>query len=106
MHNTTFVFCAFWLWHVPPEKLDGFLAKIRGRRNPGGTVFAIDSLPDFSRTVERRKLNDRRQFQVVKVSFQPHEVEAVFARHGLRVEAGVTGRFFLFARGSREGESC
>ncbi len=104
------VFCSFWLSHIPPEELDGFLAKIRRAAKPGGTVFVIDSLPDdassaadaepkdSSRTVEHRKLNDGRQFQVVKVYYQPRELEAMFARHGLRAQAALTGRFFWFLR--------
>ena len=111
------VFCAFWLSHVPPGELDGFLARLHRAAKPGAAVFAIDSLPDDassaagaepkdpSRTLERRELNDGRQFQIVKVYYQPRELEAAFARHGLRVQAGVTGRFFWFARGSRAGES-
>ena len=104
------VFLAYWLSHVPPEKLDTFLETVRGALGPGGRVFAIDTLPDSEagamdqgpkrpeRTWEHRKLNDGREFTVVKVYYTREQVEAVFARHGMRAQVSTTGRFFWHAR--------
>jgi demethylmenaquinone methyltransferase/2-methoxy-6-polyprenyl-1,4-benzoquinol methylase len=107
------VFIAFWLSHVPPEELDPFLAKVSRAVRPAGLVFAMDSLPDDlsgaagaqpkdpSRTVELRRINDGREFRVVKVYYRPEQLQSAFARHGFTASVGSTGRFFWFARANR-----
>jgi SAM-dependent methyltransferase len=66
-------FFGFWLSHVPDERLDEFWATVRKALKPGGRVFLIDSgAGDPAHTslsttgVEKRRLNDGREFQIVK----------------------------------------
>ena len=100
------VFAGFWLSHVPRERLPTFLDIVRQWLKPGGTFTFIDSLPDpqsgaadqpvSADDLAVRRLDDGRQFTVVKVYYEPLELEAAFAAAGF-VDARVTttGRFFL-----------
>jgi SAM-dependent methyltransferase len=104
------VFC-FWLSHVPEERLDPFLAKVRRAVRPGGAVFFADSSPDplgtstdqplsdGDGTVMTRRLNDGRQFRIVKRYDEPRTLTERFAACGLELEIRRTGRFFIFGAG-------
>jgi 2-polyprenyl-3-methyl-5-hydroxy-6-metoxy-1,4-benzoquinol methylase len=79
------VFC-FWLTHVPAERLDSFLRNLAGALRPDGSVFFVD---DRRRTlsfdvsahtegmsrVTVRRLNDGREYRVVKQFWEPAELE-------------------------------
>ncbi|HEX5149434.1 MAG TPA: class I SAM-dependent methyltransferase [Candidatus Limnocylindrales bacterium] len=100
------VFAGFWLSHVPRERLAPFLGVVRRWLKPGGAFAFIDSRldpqssaadhPAPSDDVSLRRLDDGREFTVVKVYYDPAELEAALADAGFR-DAGVTttGRFFL-----------
>jgi demethylmenaquinone methyltransferase/2-methoxy-6-polyprenyl-1,4-benzoquinol methylase len=100
------VFTGFWLSHVPRERLDAFLAIVRRWLKPGGTFAFIDSLADPQSSATDhptpaddhavRRLDDGREFTVVKVYYDPAELEAAMVRAGF-IDARVTttGRFFL-----------
>lgn len=100
------VFTGFWLSHVPRPRLDEFLAIVHGWLKPGGTFAFIDSLadPQSSATdhpapgddLSVRRLDDGREFIVVKVYYEPGELTAALAHAGF-ADASVTttGRFFL-----------
>jgi ubiquinone/menaquinone biosynthesis C-methylase UbiE len=104
------LFAGFWLSHVPRERLDAFLALARRWLKPGGELLFIDSRPDpqsgavdqgppDGADVARRRLSDGREFRVVKVFHEPHDLEAALRRAGFRdplVET--TSRFFLLGR--------
>jgi demethylmenaquinone methyltransferase/2-methoxy-6-polyprenyl-1,4-benzoquinol methylase len=100
------VFTGFWLSHVPRARLDAFLGLVRRWLNPGGTFAFIDSLPDPSSSAvdhptpaddaSIRRLDDGRQFTIVKVYYTPAELEAALARTGFDdARVTTTGRFFL-----------
>jgi len=77
------VFFAYWLSHVPAEHLDPFWAKVAHALRPGGRVFLIDSyhperIPD---DLQQRRLNDGREFRVVKRYWQPAELQATPGWH-------------------------
>jgi demethylmenaquinone methyltransferase/2-methoxy-6-polyprenyl-1,4-benzoquinol methylase len=105
------VFFGFWLSHVPPDKLDGFLGMVRRALKPNGRVFMVDSrrtetieakdrhLPKPESIYHVRKLNDGREFNIYKIYYQPDELEAHFARHGIRVGARFSDTFFVYASG-------
>ncbi len=109
------VFTGFWLSHVPRERLDAFLGIVRRWLKPGGIFAFIDSrLDPQSSAVDHptpaddssvRRLDDGRVFTVVKVYYEPAELEAALGRAGF-AEATVTttGRFFLTGSG-RAGEA-
>ena len=54
-------------------------------------------------TVATRRLNDGREFQIVKIYYDPAELQNRLAAHGFQVEVRTTDRFFLYATGTRVG---
>ncbi len=104
------LFCGFWLSHVPRNRLAAFLALARRWLKPGGTFAFIDSRPDphsgavdqpisSEAEVSQRRLADGREFRVVKVYWQPAELEAALLEAGFaRAEVTITSRFFLLGR--------
>ncbi len=100
------LFTGFWLSHVPRARLDEFLGIVRRWLKPGGIFAFIDSRPDpQSSAIDHptpaddasvRRLDDGREFTVVKVYYEPAELEAALARAGFDDAAvTTTGRFFL-----------
>lgn len=100
------VFAGFWLSHLPRTRLDAFLGVVRRWLKPGGTFAFIDSLldpqssaadhpaPADDRSV--RRLDDGREFTIVKVYYEPGELETALARAGFEgARVTTTGRFFL-----------
>lgn len=98
----------FWLSHVPPDRLDSFLHTVRQALRPGGGLFFVDSARDPSTTSPDqplpeeeqawlvRRLNDGREFPIVKVFYDPEGLEASFRRHALPVCVRQTERFFIY----------
>lgn len=103
------VVCAFWLSHVPPERLDLFLDSAAAAVRPGGTFFTVDSwlsetstaldgpLKTVDGVVRERALTDGRSFQMVKVFYELERIESILQRRGFRAEAHTTGEFFWYA---------
>jgi demethylmenaquinone methyltransferase/2-methoxy-6-polyprenyl-1,4-benzoquinol methylase len=101
------VFFSFWLSHVPPERFDSFWNVVRAALRPAGQAFFIDSLleqtssasdhtpPDRS-GVARRKLNDGREFDIVKVFYEPMELQHRLTQQGWRGSVRSTETFFLY----------
>ena len=108
------VFCGFWLSHVPRARLAEFLGIARRWLKPGGTFAFIDSRPDpqsgaddqpatppaeADLDIDRRRLADGREFRVVKVHYEPAELEAALRGAGFAAaEVGSTPRFFVLGR--------
>ncbi len=99
------VFAGFWLSHVPRARLVPFLSLVRRWLTPGGRFAFIDSLPDpQSSAVDHpapaddlsvRRLDDGREFTIVKVYHQAADLDAALRAAGLEPEAiTTTGRFF------------
>jgi demethylmenaquinone methyltransferase/2-methoxy-6-polyprenyl-1,4-benzoquinol methylase len=100
------VFTGFWLSHVPRARLDEFLALVRRWLRPGGTFAFIDSLrdpqssaidhPQPSDDTSIRRLDDGREFKIVKVYYEPTELERALGKAGFDdARVATTGRFFL-----------
>ena len=106
------VFC-FWISHIPERMLDGFLAKVARALRPGGSVFFLDAqrepdsqavdhvLPDEDSETMTRKLDDGRQYTIVKNFWAPADLERRCAAAGLDVEVRTTERFFMYGVGAR-----
>ncbi|MCY4465990.1 MAG: class I SAM-dependent methyltransferase [Chloroflexi bacterium] len=106
------VFFGFWLSHVPADKLSGFLQAVQAALKPGGRLFIVDSRePDQSnprtgtQTIEgdrqQRELKDGRQYEIVKIYYEPQALSAILREHGFDIEVQATANFFLYADGVR-----
>jgi SAM-dependent methyltransferase len=102
-----FVFFGFWLSHVPPDRFASFWATVHAALAPGGRVFFVDNahnpaiaardhtLPE-SGFVMDRVLNDGRQFRVVKIFYEPAELERHLAALGFAGSVRSTGEYFVY----------
>ena len=100
------LFTSFWLSHVPRARLAEFLGLARRWLKPGGRLAFIDSLPDPQSSaadhptpaddVSVRRLDDGREFTIVKVYYTPGELESALRAAGFTAPAiTTTGRFFV-----------
>lgn len=98
---------AFWLSHVPSSRFDVFWEAVRRALKPDGLVFFADSLlqqdstardhnPTDGSGVVRRRLNDGREFDIVKVFYEPRELEARLRERGWYGWVRSTGKYFLY----------
>lgn len=101
------VFVSFWLSHVPQGRFDEFWDNMRRALKPAGSVFLVDGLLEPTSTardddsvdrsgVVRRKLNDGREFRIVKIFYEPSELESRLAALGWSGWVHSTGKFFLY----------
>ena len=107
------VFFSFWLSHVPPELLESFLVKVYKSVCVGGQVFIIDSrfeptstatnhiLNDDGSIYKSRKLNDGQEFQIVKVFYQPDELQKHLTKVGFQADVKVTEHYFIYANANK-----
>lgn len=106
------LFAGFWLSHVERARTGAFLALAARWLAPGGRIALIDSLPDpRSGAVDHeppaddrsvRRLDDGREFSIVKVHRSADEIAAALTGAGFRdVEVTTTGRFFVLATARR-----
>jgi 2-polyprenyl-3-methyl-5-hydroxy-6-metoxy-1,4-benzoquinol methylase len=102
-----FVFFGFWLSHVPPDQFDRFWSKVQASLKPEGKAFFIDSLraedstarnhvlPDSRDPVTQRKLDDGRQFRIIKIFYAPEELQHSLEIAGWTGCVRTTGAYFL-----------
>jgi demethylmenaquinone methyltransferase/2-methoxy-6-polyprenyl-1,4-benzoquinol methylase len=98
---------------VPPDKLGLFLEKVGRAVCPGGQMFMVDSRASETSTARDHtryqadslyhtcKLNDGREFTVVKVFYQPEHLQAKLAQVGFDARASITDNYFIYAQGVR-----
>jgi methyltransferase family protein len=100
------LFCGFWLSHVPRARTSEFLVLARRWLKPEGVFAFIDSLPDPQSgaadnpepdgDIAVRRLEDGREFTIVKVYREPAELEEALRDAGFRdARVTTTGRFFM-----------
>ena len=108
------VFFSFWLSHVPEEMFEAFWTRVGETLLPNGRIFFIDSLLEETSSardhqpldrsgISRRKLNDGSEFDIVKIFYQPQELEARLRGLGWRGWVRTTERFFLYGSFERSG---
>lgn len=108
------VFFGFWLSHVPPERFDDFWDLVRSALKPGGRVFFVDSLrvetpaerehssePDGHTTL--RRLSDGREFQIVKIFYDPDELSSRLRDMGWDIQVRTTENHILYGAGTLAG---
>ena len=93
--------------HVPSSRFDTFWQLVGRALKPGGIAFFVDSLIEQTSTavdhpaldesgVVRRRLNDGRTFQVVKVFHEPETLERQLRERGWDGWVRASGTFFLY----------
>ncbi len=103
-----FVFFGFWLSHVPTAWFIPFWAMVARCLTPDGRVFFVDSryhpasravdhvTGDPSATRTRRRLQNGREFDIVKIFYPPDDLERQLSALGWRGRVQVTANFFLY----------
>lgn len=102
-----FIFFGFWLSHVPHDRFDPFWQMVRAALRPGGHVFFVDSLLNQGSTARdhkeigtsgrvERRLNDGRTFEIVKIFYEPDELQKQLAASGWQGYVRGTDNFFLY----------
>lgn len=101
------IFFGFWLSHVPPLRFEAFWRLVASALAPGGRVFFVDNRASSSvartrrgEVREVRTLNDGREFEIVKIFYEPRELAARLAGEGFTFEVHETGRHFIFGAGA------
>lgn len=102
------VFMSFWLSHVPHARFDGFWSMVRRALSPGGFAYVIDSAHDPTSTaanhptperhagIVTRKLDDGREFRIVKVFWEPAALANRLRALGFDADIGATARYFVY----------
>ena len=108
---------AFWLSHVPHERLNTFLQMVAAALKPGAKVFFVDSHRRRKPTAETvvqsppapgsqvltRRLHDGRAYRIVKNFYEPVELAERCAAAGLQLSVLETASAFIYGTGSRGG---
>ena len=101
------VFFSFWISHVPRTRFAAFWTLVRTCLAPGGRVFLIDNRADleprpkdpyvveYSPDLHLRRLSHGSEFRVVKVMYEPDELQSLIDAEGWRAEIRGT-RAFVF----------
>lgn len=101
------IFMSFWLSHVPDEHFDRFSSNVRAGLTAGGVAYVIDSgwdttstaanhvYPDRAQGIATRKLNDGREFRVVKIFHDPRQLEQRLGALGLVATIKPTPHYFI-----------
>lgn len=113
-----FVFCGFWLSHVPEDRWEDFWALVSRAVEPDGKVLFVDNAhpqhsalgprdgsltnphhdltpSDRPNWLQRRAIADGSTFQVVKRYWWPTELEEGLARVGFSARVGMTSFAFM-----------
>jgi SAM-dependent methyltransferase len=98
---------AFWLSHVPENRFAAFWETVATALRPGGRVLLIDSaraerskardhtMPAEGADTEQRRLDDGREFEIVKRYYEPAALRERLAQLGWEADIQSTGEFFI-----------
>jgi 2-polyprenyl-3-methyl-5-hydroxy-6-metoxy-1,4-benzoquinol methylase len=107
------VFFSFWLSHVPEERFAAFWETVAAALAPGGAAYLIDSafdptstaknheLPGRNAGIVTRKLNDGREFRIVKVFWEPQARAARLEALGWSASLAQTASYFIHGQAQR-----
>ena len=102
------VFMSFWLSHVPHARFAAFWSMVRRALAPGGVAYIVDSAhdptstaanhptPDRHAGIVTRRLDDGREFRIVKVFHEPAALTARLRRLGFESRIAQTPRYFIY----------
>ncbi len=103
-----FVFFSFWLSHVPDERFEEFWGLVRRSLRPGGQAFVLDSrynqlstavdhkLNALDSPIMVRRLNDGREFKIVKIYYVPETLGPKLGKLGWKTSLRATANHFIF----------
>lgn len=109
-------FFGFWLSHVPERRFAAFWERVGSALRPGGRVFFLDSarthrstatdhvLPQEGQDTMIRRLDDGREFRIVKRFYEPDQLQRRLAELGWDVDVRATGEFFIYGSGGPRNE--
>ena len=101
------VFFSFWLSHVPEARFAAFWDAVGAALAPGGAAYLIDSafdptstakdhpLPGRDAGVVTRKLNNGREFRIVKIFWEPQALASRLGALGWSAELTRTTNYFV-----------
>jgi SAM-dependent methyltransferase len=103
------VFMGFWLSHVPPGRFESFWSLVADCLKPQGRVFFADDAyrtPDElmegpSSSTIRRQVPDGTAYRLVKVPYQPANLEIELQQLGWDIKVRATAGPFYWGAGSR-----
>ncbi len=102
------VFMSFWLSHVPEARFAEFWRWVGAALADRGAAYIIDSAhdststavdharPDAKSGIVTRRLNDGREFRIVKVFHQPDDLAVRLGELGWASDLAQTTRYFVF----------
>lgn len=103
-----FVFFGFWLSHVPPSHFDSFWSMVRACLRPDGRVGFVDEDQragghDDLRVVNgtpvaTRQLRDGVQYDIVKVFWEPSDLEGRLRTLGWNMRVYAVGETYLLGQ--------
>ncbi|MEV6295006.1 class I SAM-dependent methyltransferase [Streptomyces sp. NPDC051896] len=107
------VFMGCWLSHVPTRRFESFWSLVTTALAPQGRVFFVD---DHYRTPEelvegsasstiQRRIPDGTAYRIVKVPYEPAELERRLRELGWDITVTPTAGPFFWGAGNRTGES-
>jgi SAM-dependent methyltransferase len=103
----------FWLSHVPEERFAPFWTMVSETLRQDGRVLLIDSqraprskardhtMPAEDGSIEQRRLDDGREFEIVKRYYEPTALAGQLAELGWECELHSTGEFFFYGIATR-----
>jgi SAM-dependent methyltransferase len=103
----------FWLSHVPDDRFQAFWDTVGSALRPDGRVLFIDSartdrstaadhqLPGNDENTMTRRLDDGREFQIVKRFYDPDRLARQLAALGWSCRIDATGEFFIYGTATR-----
>jgi demethylmenaquinone methyltransferase/2-methoxy-6-polyprenyl-1,4-benzoquinol methylase len=107
------VFFGFWLSHIPPERLKAFWSLVGTAVKPHGRVFFVDSQYEPMSTAKdhhwegeqatmvTRRLNDGREFRIVKVFYKPDLLAEQLYELGWNLTIEETAHYFIYGHGQK-----
>jgi demethylmenaquinone methyltransferase/2-methoxy-6-polyprenyl-1,4-benzoquinol methylase len=108
------VFFSFWLSHVPLDRFDDFWAMVGQSLGAGGSAYLIDSAFDRTSTAKDhvlsgpdeevvvRRLNDGREFRIVKLFYEPGPLAARLKEIGWSAALERTHNYFIHGIATRD----
>ncbi|WP_055585637.1 class I SAM-dependent methyltransferase [Peterkaempfera griseoplana] len=105
------VFFAFWLSHVPPERLPAFWNTVADALTPTGKVIFIDNGPEEAASEDlligqpvpsvRRRLDNGSEYRIVKVFPDPDQLVRDLSAWGWSAQVRPVGTRFLAGTAAR-----